>query len=226
MLVRALLEEACYLSIADRIQQPAISPNYLSASLNSFNLLLDEFRDRIPYEFEYRFDNVDDLENTSFVQIDNMTFIINKVASPLMPCNLTTWKALSAVEGLTGFPTIYFFDESTQSIHVYPKPSQPSYAFVVNGRRALGNVELGDSTPANMPSFMINALIYEMAYRLCGQYNVPWNQLKENTRQVLLSQLDGKQVIDLSPRENLSITQVNRLSKYPFPMLYYMSGGS
>lgn len=224
MLVRELLTDACYLSLNDENFQPAISPGTLTSALRQFNLMLDEYRDSIPYTFQYYFDDVDDLQETTFVMVDDVAFIINTVVVPLTPVNLIRWREFSTVENLVGFPQIYFFDESVQTIRVYPAPSMPAYQFLVNGRRALGPLALDDDLPDNMPDYMKNVLMYEMAFRLCGKNGVPWSPEKDAVRQRLQQQLKNKEVIDLEPRMNIVFPRSGN-SIPGFPYYYYLSGG-
>ena len=83
MLVKELLTNALYLSLYDREFQPSIPGGKTTAALGAFNLMLDEFRDVIPYQFVSNFTDVADLTDTSFVSVDQVSFIINTVVFPL-----------------------------------------------------------------------------------------------------------------------------------------------
>lgn len=223
MLVRELLTDACYLSLNDENFQPAISPGTLTSALRQFNLLLDEYRDKIPYTFQYYFNNYTQLINTRFVVIDDVGFILNGIVIPLTSVNLVRWREIATVENLVGIPQVYFFDESVQTVRIYPAPSMPEYRFVINGRKALGTVELDDELPENMPDYMKNTLQYEMAFRLSAKSGVRWSPEKESIRQDLKSQLKKKQVIDLTPSTNIIFAQKTGVP--PFPEWFYICGG-
>jgi hypothetical protein len=127
MLVRELLTDACYESINDENFQPALPPGRLNQALRKLNPLLDELRDYIPYAFEYRYTDVNDLTNTQFVMVNSVGYVIDTVVLPVKLVGLTQWREDAVVENLTGIPQIAFFDESTQSIRVYPAPSNQNY---------------------------------------------------------------------------------------------------
>jgi hypothetical protein len=224
MLVDELITDAFYLSLYDEQFQPAIPGGMKSTALRQFNLMLDEFRDKIPYTFEYNFTDVDELEDTAFVSIDDVAYVINRVIFPLSCVNLVRWRETAIVEGLTGIPQIYWFDESTQSVRVYPRPANPDYQFIINGRRALGPLNLGDTLPPNMPDYLINTLEYELAFRLAAKFGASWSDAKEITRKNLMKQLLDKRVIDLTPSRN-QLFPTESPSIPPFPYYYYLSGG-
>ncbi len=222
---KTLIENACYLSLYDEAWQPDIETGIVTSALNQFNLMLDEFRDKIPYTFTYTFDDVNELTNTSFVSIDSLNYVINTILFPMTAVNLVKWREIAIVEGLIGIPEIYWFDESTQTVHVYPLPANPSYEFIVSGRRALGPLALFDTLPVNMTLFMQNALTYELAFRITGKFNGVWNDLKEATRQQLMKGLREKQVIDLTPTRNVLFSNCDP-NVPPFPSFFYLSGGT
>jgi len=222
---KSLVENAFYLSLNDEVWQPAIETGMMTSGLTQLNFLLDELRDKIPYTFQYEFTDVSDLQNTQFVMVDSVTYSINGVViSILQSENLVRFREIDIVNNLVGIPAFYWFDESTQSIEVYPLPANPQYKFVVNGRRALGVLAMNDALPTNMPLYMQNAIQYELAFRFCGKYNAEWSQTKEITRQQLMKGLMEKQVIDLTP--NTDILFPNTDANYPgAPWFYWLSGG-
>lgn len=220
--VRGLLAQALYTSMFDEVLQP-IPPSYMSIALTMLNYVLDTWRDKIPYDFTFRFNSVDELEDTNFVQVDVVSYILNNTKITLKRLQMQPYQEQTPIENLTGYPQEYWFDESTQTIHVYPRPSNPDYQFEVQGRTALGDVTMDSLLPANMPKFMQWALIYELAFMLCGRFGTAWNEQKEQARQTLLMQLDGKQVMNLKPQTRLAFGNKSAL---PFPFFYYLSGGN
>lgn len=224
--VKSLIERAIYLSVQDEEFQPTINGLYLQRGLDELNFLLDEWRTLIPWTQQVTFSDVDDLENSSFVSVDTVNFILNTTSQPLQRVTLTEFKEQQNIIGLTGIPAIYYFDEMNQSILVYPRPSNPSYQFTVWGKIAQATLGLNDEVPANMPPFMRSAIIYELAARIAQKYGTPWAAEKELQRQNLIKSLKNKASINLTARRNLAFGLPNSSDMAPFPWLYYISGGT
>lgn len=224
MNVQGLVNSAIYRSLQDRQHQADINSGYAEFALTQLNLILDGWRDYIPFPSETVFNNVTNLENSRFVSIENVNYIVNKVSFPVTPVTLDRYQEQATVEDLIGFTGIYYFDPLNQTIMVYPKPSNVSYQFRIWGR--LSQIDLGmfDELPANMPLFMQDALVFELAYRLASEYSVPWDDKKEEQRQKLIQQLIGKKKLDLSYKRNIVFGSPNSNS-LPIPYLYYLSGG-
>lgn len=226
MLAATLVTNAYYLSLYDRKLQPSVDGGDVNYGLEILNELLDEWRDYIPYSFNYTFETADDLLNTSFVQIDNVNFVINNVTYPLERVDQTRFTELNTVINLSTIPSIYYFDLSTQSIRVYPiPPVNSTYSFIVWGRQALGGLGLISELPPNMPTFMANAVKYELAYRLAGESGVMWNEQKENTRQMTFNQLKSKRQIDLTKPRNIVFGRPGSNGVPPYPYFWAISGG-
>lgn len=225
-IAKFIVDRAVYLALQDKQFQPKIDSGYADEALINLNLLLDEWRYYIPFHEEITFNDVDNLEASTFVEVDDVIYIINTTTFPLVPVNLTRFKEVQVIEGLTGFPQYYYFDLMTQNIEVYPKPSNPTYQFKVWGRVQQINLGLNDTIPANMPSFMQTALIYEIAYRLAGQYGMPWDDKNENTRVSTYQSLKAKKDFDLTPRRQIDYPRSRAGSNAPFPWFYYISGGT
>jgi len=224
--VQSIITDAIFKSVQDRQFQPDINAGYLDFGLNQLNIILDEWRNLIPFSQVVTFNDVDDLENSTFLSVETVNFIINKASQPLKRVDLTQFKEQQSIIGLVGIPVIYYFDELTQSIIVYPKPSNPSYQFTVWGRIQQVTLGMFDQVPANMPPFMRNAVIYELGYRFCGEYGVPWPDAKEITRQGLIKSLKNKKSFDLSAPRNIVFGLPNSAKMAPFPWFYYISGGT
>lgn len=224
--VKSIVERSIYNSLQDEEFQPTISGLYLQRGLNELNLVLDEWRTLIPWTQQVTFNNVDDLENSSFVSVDTVNFILNTTSQPLERVTLTQFKEQQNIIGLIGIPAIYYFDEMTQSVMVYPRPSNPSYQFTVWGKISQVTLGLYDAIPANMPPFMQSALIYEIGARLCQKYGSPWSSDKELQRQNLIKSLKNKAPVNLTARRNLAFGLPNSSDMAPFPWFYYVSGGT
>jgi len=224
--VKSIIERAIYLSVQDEEFQPEINSLYLQRGLDELNLILDEWRTLIPWSQTVTFSNVDDLENSAFVSVETVNFILNTTSYPLQRVTLTQFKEQQNIVGLIGIPAIYYFDELMQSIIVYPAPANPEYQFTVWGKIQQVMLGLYDSIPANMPPFMKSAVIYELSYRICQKYGTPWAPEKEAQRQSLIQSLKNKKGINLSARRNLAFGLPNSSDIAPFPWFYYVSGGT
>jgi len=224
--VKSIIERAIYTSLQDEEFQPVINGLYLQRYLDELNLVLDEWRTLIPWSQSVTFNHVEDLENSSFVSIETVNFILNTTSQSLRRVTLTQFKEQQNIVGLTGIPAIYYFDELTQSVVVYPKPANPQYQFTVWGKISQVNLGLYDAIPANMPPFMKSALIYEIGSRGAQKYGTPWAAEKEAQRQALVKSLKNKKGINLSARRNLAFGLPNTSDMAPFPWLYYVSGGT
>lgn len=224
-IVESIITEAIYKSLQDREFQPDIEAIYLAMGLFQVNLVLDEWRDLIPFSQTVTFDSVDNLENSAFVSVDTVNFIINTTSYLLKPVSLTQFKQLQSVIGLNGFPSIYYFDELDQTIDVYPRPSMPNYQFTVWGKIQQVTLGMFDNIPANMPPFMKNALIYEVGFRLAGELGAQWDGDKETTRQGLIRSLKNKKSINLRKASHMDFGTPSQRQIPPFPALYFMSGG-
>lgn len=209
----------------DRVFQPAIPNDYTTTAADKLNYVLDTLRDLIPYTFTYRFTDVDQLQNTLFVQVDVVSYILNRQKYVLQRKMVTEYQQDSSVENLVGMPQFYWFDESTQTITIYPLPSNPSYTFMVQGRKALGPLELDDELPDNMPPFMQFYIVYQIAYLMTQEFGTMWSPAKEAQRVNYENQLKNKRVIDLRPQA-YTMFPSNENNVPGFPYFYYLSGGS
>lgn len=227
MNVQKLVTSAIFKAgLQDREHQPMVNAGYQDTALDFMNNILDEWRDNIPYANQVRFNDIDNLTATSFVEVDTVQYVIpNEVPFLLKESTLTEFKQAQAIIDLKAFPSRYYFDQLSQTIEIYPLPSQTAYYFLVKGR--IGQIDLGiyDDIPANMPRFMQDALIHECAYRLACEYGRKWSPEKEERRQGLLKTLLTKKEIDLSPDRNLVFGLPGVQDSAPFPIWFYISGG-
>lgn len=225
--VNYVLSEAIYGSLQDRQFQAPINASYQEVALRFLESLLDEWRDKVPFAQQIEFATVEDLINTTFTSVSNVNFILNvKNQEPLTRVTgKDEWYNIQNIIDLNGIPQFYYFDELTQTIDVYPIPNQPNYSFIVWGRTQLSAVQPEDELPANMPFFMVNAIIYELAFRLCAEYGTSWDVKKESVRQNLLKLLNKKKDIDLrTPVQTVFKRSGTRIPG--FPVYYFLWGGS
>lgn len=225
MIVKEILTNAIYKSEQDRALNPVVDAGLLLFALFEFNQLLDEWRDHIPYNSYITFNDVNNLQNSRFVQVETVNYILNNVSFPLRPVALDEYKRIQTIIGLTGFPEVYFLDELTQTINIYPSPSDPAYQFTVWGKVQQLYLGLSDRVPANMPPFMVKALTYELAFIIAAEYGTPWDSKKESIRQSSFASLMQKKSIDLSPEIDIVFGSPSQSSNSPFPYFYFTSGG-
>lgn len=225
MNVQQILTNAIYKSVQDRAFQKIINPHYYLVALDQLNYILDEWRDLIPYQSEITFNNVTNLLATKFVEVNSVLYIINNVPTQLTEKTITQFKRLRSPTNLVGYPEIYYFDQLNQNIDVFPLPSNPEYQFTVNGRIATANLGEFDLVPANMPPFMVNALTYEIAFRIAAEYGVIWDGKKETIRASLVNDLMNKKSVDLIAEPTCDLGMPTVSNSAPFPLFYYLSGG-
>jgi hypothetical protein len=127
MMVQELITNAIYKSLQDREFNPVVNSGYVLFGLYELNNILDEWRDKIPYNSTVTFNNVQNLNASTFVEVITVNYIINTNSYMLEPFDIIKFKEIQTVIGLQGFPTCYYFDELTGNIQVYPLPSNESY---------------------------------------------------------------------------------------------------
>lgn len=225
--VQYVLTEAIYTSLQDRQFQAPINASYQQVALRFLESIFDEWRDKVPFCQQLTYDSVAELQNTVFTSVDNVNYILQfKNQVPLRRCmGKDEFYNTQSIIDLNSQPQVYYWDELLQTIEIYPTPNVPSYQFIVWGRTQLSAAQPTDVLPSNIPTFMVEALIYELAFRLCAQYGIPWSAEKESIRQGVIKFLDKKQTFDLS-------APVKRVFKLPgsqvppFPFFYYLWGKS
>lgn len=226
MNVQGVIAQAIYKSLQDRQFQASINPGYSAFALFELNNILDEWRDKIPFASLLTFTNISQLTNTKFVSITNVNYVLNQVQTPLTQVSLTEFNATQNYINLTSIPEVYYFDELSQSILVYPLPSNPVYSFTVWGRLGQQPLALTDPLPDNMPQFMTSALIFKLAKRLTMEYGAPWSDEKNNELMRLESLLDNKNDVDLTPERHVLFGRPQTTQPSPFPYFYFLSGGT
>lgn len=225
MKVQQILTNAIYESLQDRKFQKIVDGGYLLSALNHLNNVLDEWKDLIPYAEKVIFNDVTNLENTTFVEVDVVSFIVNRSSTILTPRSLSEFREIEDVIDLIGYPESYYFDQLNQTLEIYPKPATFPYQFIVDGR--IATVDLGqfDDVPARLTRFMQTALTYEIGFRLAAEYGVEWDGKKETLRTGTFQSLKNKKAIDLRPKAESVFGMPTTRNTSPFPTWYYMSGG-
>lgn len=226
MKVQQILDNAIYKSVQDRAFQKVILPHFLLVALNEFNNVLDLWRDLIPYSSSVTFNNVDNMLASKFVEVDSVSYVINQVSTVLGSRSVRQFREQKSVQNLHGYPEIYYFDQLTQNIDIYPSPSNPQYQFIVEGRISVANLGEFDDVPANMPLFMTDALTLEVAFRVAAEFGVAWDEKKELLRTSMYDSLIKKKNIDLTAKPDSVLGVPDTRASAPFPLWYYMSGGA
>lgn len=226
MKVLQILTNAIYKSVQDRQFQRIIEPHFKLVALNELNNVLDSWRDLVPYVSRITFNNVDNLLATTFTEVDSVSYVLNEVSVVLGYRTIREFREQKSVQNLQGYPEIYYFDQLTQNIDIYPRPSNPTYQFIVEGRINVANLGEFDDVPANMPTFMIDALTFEVAFRIAAEFGVAWDGKKELLRTQLYNTLLSKKSVDLTPKPECVLGRPDSRSAAPFPLFYYLSGGT
>lgn len=224
--VQSIVTNAIYTSLQDRRFLPNINAGYLKFGISQLNFLLDGWRNLIPFSSHVTFNDVENLEATTFVQVETVNFTLNQQSWTLMPVTLTQFTEIKLTLNLTGIPIVYYFDELNQTIEVYPRPAQPAYRFMVWGRISQINLGEFDEIPANMPGFMEDAVTYELAYRMAAQFGVPFNDYKDDIRKGLIQSLKNKKSVNLTAPRDLVFGSPTNSTYAPYPYLFFMSGGT
>ena len=199
----------------------------INVALALLSDILDENRYNIPFVQEFSFTSYDDLQNTNFVEVVRLDYTIGDVKYPVKQVNLAEWDRKSVVINLRTLPQIYWFDDFTQSVKVYPEPLESDLdRFIVYAHSALTAESLDQDVPAGMPRFMQSYIKYETAYRLCNEYNVPWTEQKEKKRQELYNRLINFKRADLAQEDRAVMHDNDAGGKGSFPFFWYISGGS
>lgn len=219
--IRSLLEDALYLSIADREFSP-VEPDgsQINAALNLFVDIIDVYRDQIPFWTEKEINNESELENVGASKINFVEYLLGTVVYGLTALNQQEFSHVATVVGLRAIPSWYWFDEAADAIRVYPLPQTSNNKFII-GFTPLEMVEnLDQVIPSSITNFMQLFLKYEVAKNLCNIYNVEWSVLKEKTR------LDYWQKLLILSQNKITQPMKPRLKarRYPVPWLAYLSG--
>ena len=223
--IQVLINNALYKSTNDR-EFEKIEPggNRLNVALDILQGLFDEFNYAIPYTQLTTFSDYNDLTNTTYKKVMNVTYFLGDVRYELVQKNRTQYLKIASVADLKSIPEIYFFDELTGTISVYPEPSLSTNDFEVVGLIDFGQVQPTTVIPENMPRFMRDFFEYELARRMCDEYGVQWSESKEATRRDLYRRLRNAQDIDLVPND-IDPFRAPSAGKNGFPYLYYLNGG-
>jgi hypothetical protein len=224
---QTVVTNSWYLATYDRNLQSHIQGGDMMFGLEQMQFILDEWRDLVPYTEKFIFTDVDQLQSTPFVSVDNVAYVFPNgyVKYLVQAMTNTEFQQCNSVINLKAPPQGYWFDPLKQDINVYPTPNQPNYSFIVFGRPGMVVNSLFVPMPSNMPKYMLNALQYELGYRLASSKGAEFDEKKNETRLKLLAQLASKREIDLKPRIRIEMSK-SGTGAGAFPLYYYLSGGN
>ena len=224
--VRTLLNNAIYKSIADRRFDP-IEPDgdEINVAVNYLVDILDTYRGQIPFGISTEVNTIEDIQNVSASDVTSVQYLLGTVKYGLVQKSRDEFEVLSAITELTTIPAIYFFDQGSHNINVYPEPTvSQGQTFFLNYTplydASLLNFDSGiDATI--VPAFMQIFLEYEIAFNLCNDYGVPWLPQRESARQLYYQKLvDNNEYIPPAP----VVYNWDR-RRLPAPILTYLTRG-
>ena len=225
--VAVIVNNGVYLSLQDREFEPSIGLARSNIALDVLQGLFDEYRDLIPFSSTIEhISNFNELLLTAFVQVDYVDYWLGNVKTVLRYLDRIKFNEEKDILNLRTFPEAYYFDQLTQSIEVYPLPTEgQNNWFEVSGLVGLPkNISLTTQIPPNMPRFFRDFFDYELGSRLANMYGSDWEDNKEKTRLRLKAQATSKREINITPKARLDVLSPTAKSLYP-PYFYYQSGG-
>lgn len=222
--LQTIIDRAMYMSIEDRQYSCGIPGDLQNAALDTFIDILDENRYKIPFNEMQQTTTFEELSNTKFVSILQLQYILGGIKYDVRKVTLTEFNRIGSVIGLKSPPYVYYFDNLTQTIKVYPTPNTGD-KFIIHGYKALEGMNLTDPIPTNLPRFMRSYLKYELANRLCTEYDRKWSGDKEKVRQKLVRMVEDASDVDVTPDINIEMGMPSSQGG-EFPLFYYISGGS
>ncbi len=219
--VRELLNNALYLSVADREFSPiSKSGAQINAALGRLNEVLEAYKSQVPYLDTKQLNGLNALNNVDFSEINYMQYVLGSVLCPMREVTQETFSKLNLVIGLTSIPDCFFHDKANNKISIYPNAMSESDSFIVGYLPNLAVTNLDDSLPSAITGFYRLFLEYEVAQGLCDIYNVTWSEQKEVSRIKYYTKLVEQNQRQLSPPLKGSIS--GRRSNVPW--MAYLGG--
>ena len=222
MRVTELVSSAIYKSLGNRNDDPTIG-QYQQVAVEILKGIVDINRNNVPFDKTFQFNTYASLQAKSFSYVGGVRYFLGKVSYLLREASLAEFKAKSYIDNLVSPPEMYYFDSLTGVIDLYPLPSD-GHIIEVWGQDQ--TISLGGTTVLTdlYPRFYLDFLIYELAYRLCVEYNAPWDEKKEALRMDLTRKVEnlGRKDIRMSLPSNISSSH----GDHPFPWFYYLANRS
>jgi hypothetical protein len=221
--VRTLLENALYLSVADREFSP-VEPDgsQINVALNRLVDALDTFRDQVPYYDERIINGEAELLNINASAINFVDYLLGNVIYNMEGLTQIEFSRVAVITDLRAIPSYYWLDEANNALRVYPLPQTTSDIFIIGFKPILTVTTLDESLPTGLTPFMKLFLEYEIAKGMCDIYTVPWSQQKEVSRMSYYNKLlqNSQNMISEPDKPNL------RNQGVPVPWLAYLSGNT
>ena len=225
MKVNTLLTNAIYKSISDREFDPAIEGGKINVALDLFNDLVDSERHLLPFINYSEYDDLTALQATTFYDIQKMDFILNGIKFPMFNKSYRQYDDESPIENLVTIPNIYWVDEQTYQVQVYPTPISSNYKFLVWGKIAYNTLLKTDELPSTMPKAVKLYFTYALASLLADEYNAIWPQQKQVNLEKYRQEVLNLNNEDLSPINDVMFAGGASKGYAPFPAYFYASGG-
>ena len=221
--LRTLLEEALYLSIADREFLP-IEPNgsQINVASDIFERLLSQYENQIPFYTEKVINGEAELLNVNAQYVNAMDYLLGNVVYNMTPVTQEEFSRVALIVGLRAIPSWFWLDRANNAIRVYPLPQSTSDTFVIGYRPLEGFSRLEEQLATSVTPFMQEFLIYALAHKLCDQYNIPWTPQKQATKQEAYRML----LNNSENRPSLPVKTRLKADPLPVPWLAYLSGNT
>ena len=221
--VQSLLESALYLSKADREFSP-VEPNGsdINTALDEFILLLDAYRNQIPYWTEKFLENENELLNINASKVNWVNYLLGTTIQSLRQLTQKAFSEFETVLGLRGVPRAFYFDQANNLIKVYPLPESASRRFQIGFTPLVQVSSVQQTLPTSLTLFAQRFLQYELAMTLCSIFNIPWSTTKDNIRKESYAKLlmNSEQQITQPIKGRWGRRQ------YTVPWLAYISGNT
>lgn len=188
--VRTLLNNALYLSVADReffdVQE---SGSYINAALNILNELVDSYRHYVPFWFTEELEGTSTLTDVNMASINFMQYVLGTVFTDMVGVSQQVFSRKKRIENLRSIPFYYFHDKQNNKIDIYPAAQQTSDKFIIGYIPTVSLSNLDLELPTSIPPFYQLFLEYETASVLCDNYTITWSDKKETSRRKYQQQL-------------------------------------
>lgn len=221
MLVLELIKRAINRSLTNSFYDED-SSTYNTTALELLLDIQDELRDVVPYYQEYTYDTYADLSKVPFTFVSGIKYYLGSVSYVLASRELHEFQAFSSVKNLKAPPVMFYFDDITGLVSVYPEPYEDINNIIVWGILRDNELDFTSPLPSIYPRFFNSFLTQELAYRLSCEFNVEWSPARENLRKEL-----KKKVYDYGRRSipnNTEPLMSNAINKqFPAtPIGYYL----
>lgn len=179
-----LITNAYYASgIVSRDFETVSGPQFASGLQFLNELIADKTVDNasIPYYLKYTFNGVIGQEAypiADLIEVETLVFFIDTVRYQMNQLGRDIYFGSSRANNINSLPFSYHVERTFEgaTIYMYFKPDS-NYLFELWGQFRLSSVVIGQDLSLTLDQFYINYLRYQLAQRLCNEYNfeVPVN---------------------------------------------------